>query len=467
MGNLGDVVELPGRRTDHPRLMPKVLALASGVVTEVTVGGRYRSRSLNQTRLGSGLPGRLWAGVSVTPTLECCGGWPVAASEAHVGCVEVDGVSRAGGRSRRAPCTASPTSRRRPWCRVGHVGDGFGHDRLEGGDARCAAHHPVACTSPPHLLCPGRRQRHRVRPPVRGRRAATGLTWTPTTGSLAGSSMQAKATTCPSTITVSHYNITNTYTFATMRRSLTTVTQTTTGPGLVLYTETRDDTTGVYTRTGRGRRAPPPWPRRRRSPPAPSERLEPPARRRSSPRSPGSRTTPTPTGNARPPPPGNTVSYVETLRQDMPGMDICCGRSLLASAAHGRWGVRRRRRVGAGRSSRLPPWAKALRSATRKRWTPSGTFQLAGGGWTGTRPPPWTTPMIRRCLLCAVVVVAAASLVPPANGPDDVVVMAHRSIPHPGKHKVREPADIPYHVGSSTQREVGEVPPDTSRAARQ
>jgi hypothetical protein len=48
--------------------MPKVLALASGVVTEVTVGGPVSVPfGFNRTRLGSGLPGRLLGGlVSVT-----------------------------------------------------------------------------------------------------------------------------------------------------------------------------------------------------------------------------------------------------------------------------------------------------------------------------------------------------------------------------------------------------------------
>lgn len=101
---------------------------------------------------------------------------------------------------------------------------------------------------------------------------------------------------------------------------MTTVTQTTTGPtGLVLYTETWDDTTGIYTRTGQG---------------ATSRALTPAERAALATRAIGEARAARQTAlvnaiawlhahadtyrNAPPATTGNAVSYVETLRQDMP-----------------------------------------------------------------------------------------------------------------------------------------------------
>ena len=101
---------------------------------------------------------------------------------------------------------------------------------------------------------------------------------------------------------------------------MTTLTQTTTGPtGLVLYTETWDDTTGIYTRTGQG---------------ATSRALTPAERAALATRRIGEARAARQTAlvnaiawlrahadtyrTAPPATPGNAVSYVETLRQDMP-----------------------------------------------------------------------------------------------------------------------------------------------------
>ena len=99
-----------------------------------------------------------------------------------------------------------------------------------------------------------------------------------------------------------------------------TVTQTTTGPtGLVLYAETWDDTTGVYTRTGQGATT---------RPLTPAETAALATRRIGEARA--ARQTSlvnaiawlrTHADTYRTAPPAttrNTVSYVETLRQDMP-----------------------------------------------------------------------------------------------------------------------------------------------------
>ena len=101
---------------------------------------------------------------------------------------------------------------------------------------------------------------------------------------------------------------------------MTTVTQTTTGPtGLVLYAETWDDTTGVYTRTGQG---------------ATTRPLTPAETAALATRAIGEARAALQTEfvnaiawlrahadtyrNAPPATTGNAVSYVETLRQDMP-----------------------------------------------------------------------------------------------------------------------------------------------------
>lgn len=101
---------------------------------------------------------------------------------------------------------------------------------------------------------------------------------------------------------------------------MTILTQTTTGPtGVVLYTETWDDTTGVYTRTGQG---------------ATTRPLTPAETATLATRAIGEARAARQTAlvnaiawlhahadtyrTAPPATPGNAVSYVETLRQDMP-----------------------------------------------------------------------------------------------------------------------------------------------------
>ena len=101
---------------------------------------------------------------------------------------------------------------------------------------------------------------------------------------------------------------------------MTTVTQTTTGPtGVVLYTETWDDTTGIYTRTGQGATT---RPLTLAETAALATRAIGEAR--------AARQTALVAAiawlrahadtyrNAPPATTGNAVSYVETLRQDMP-----------------------------------------------------------------------------------------------------------------------------------------------------
>ena len=111
---------------------------------------------------------------------------------------------------------------------------------------------------------------------------------------------------------------------------MTTLTQTTTGPtGLVLYTETWDDTTGIYTRTGQGATS-----RARTGQGATSRALTPAERAALATRAIGEARAARQTAlvnaiawlhahadtyrNAPPATTGNAVSYVETLRQDMP-----------------------------------------------------------------------------------------------------------------------------------------------------
>ena len=207
--------------------MPKVLALASGVVTEVTVGGPVSVPfGFNRTRLGSGLPGRLLGGlVSVTPTLEWVYGWPVACAEAVTWDAWKLTVS-AGQAGAVAACALYSITD----FQTGTVGT-----RVAGSDPSGTSLPTVGSkvatlaaplTTPPGLyIAAAVVSGSASAPTVYGLQfeddGCNGIDldgynrfagWVFVTGG---------ATTCPSTITVSHYNVTNpnTYTFATMRRS--------------------------------------------------------------------------------------------------------------------------------------------------------------------------------------------------------------------------------------------------------
>lgn len=101
---------------------------------------------------------------------------------------------------------------------------------------------------------------------------------------------------------------------------MTTVTQTTTGPtGLVLYTETWDDTTGVYTRTGQGATTRPLTPAETAALATRAIGEARAARQTALVNAIAWLRTHADTYRTAPPATtGNTVSYVETLRQDMP-----------------------------------------------------------------------------------------------------------------------------------------------------
>lgn len=205
--------------------MPKVLALASGVVTEVTVGGPVSVPfGFNQTRLGSGLPGRLLGGlVSVTPTLEWVYGWPVAASEAVTWDAWKLTVS-AGQAGAVAACALYSITD----FQTGTVGT-----RVAGSDTSgtslATVGSKVATLAAPLTTPPGLYIAAAVvsgsasAPTVYGLQfeddGCNGIDLDNYNRFAGWVFVPGGATTCPSTITVSHYNITNTYTFATMRRS--------------------------------------------------------------------------------------------------------------------------------------------------------------------------------------------------------------------------------------------------------
>lgn len=206
--------------------MPKVLALASGVVTEVTVGGGPVSVpfAFNQTRLGSGLPGRLLGGlVSVTPTLEWVYGWPVAASEAVTWDAWKLTVSTGQAGAVAACALYSVTD-----FQTGTVGT-----RVAGSDTSGTSLATVGSkvatlaaplTTPPGLyIAAAVVSGSATAPTVYGLQfeddGANGLDIDNYNRYAGWALVFGGATTCPATITVSHGNVTNTYTFATMRRS--------------------------------------------------------------------------------------------------------------------------------------------------------------------------------------------------------------------------------------------------------
>ena len=207
--------------------MPKVLALASGVVTEVTVGGGPVSVpfGFNQTRLGSGLPGRLLGGlVSVTPTLEWVYGWPVAASEAVTWDAWKLTVS-AGQAGAVAACALySITDFQTSTVGTMVAGSDTSGTSLATAGSKVATLVAPLTTPPGLYIAAAVVSGSATAPTVYGLQfeddGANGLDIDGYNRFAAWAlEFAGGATTCPATVTVFHWNVTNTYTFATMRRS--------------------------------------------------------------------------------------------------------------------------------------------------------------------------------------------------------------------------------------------------------
>ena len=206
--------------------MPKVLALASGVVTEVTVGGGPVSVpfAFGRTRLGSGLPGRLLGGlVSVTPTLEWVYGWPVACAEAVTWDAWKLTVS-AGQAGAVAACALySITDFQTSTVGTMVAGSDTSGTSLATVGSKVATLAAPLTTPPGLYIAAAVVSGSASAPTVYGLQfeddGCRGIDLDDYNRNAGWAFVTGGATTCPSTITVYHVNASNTYTFATMRRS--------------------------------------------------------------------------------------------------------------------------------------------------------------------------------------------------------------------------------------------------------
>lgn len=206
--------------------MPKVLALASGVVTEVTVGGGPVSVpfAFGRTRLGSGLPGRLLGGlVYVTPILEWVYGWPVACAEAVTWDAWKLTVS-AGQAGAVAACALySITDFQTSTVGTMVAGSDTSGTSLATTGAKVATLAAPLTTPPGLYIAAAVVSGSASAPTVYGLQfeddGCNGIDLDGYNRFAAWALVTGGATTCPATVTVNHVNVTNTYTFATMRRS--------------------------------------------------------------------------------------------------------------------------------------------------------------------------------------------------------------------------------------------------------
>lgn len=178
----------------------------------------------NRTRLGSGLPGRLLGGlVSVTPTLEWVYGWPVACAEAVTWDAWKLTVSTGQAGAVAACALYSITDFQTSTVGTLVAGSDTSGTSLATAGSKVATLAAPLTTPPGLYIAAAVVSGSATAPTVYGLQfeddGCNGLDIDSYNRFAAWALVIGGATTCPSTVTVSHYNITNTYTFATMRRS--------------------------------------------------------------------------------------------------------------------------------------------------------------------------------------------------------------------------------------------------------